>query len=89
MNATVSDDAFPVCCEYGMGGLSAVLIAPSRGAIMSKYPGCSSPGAQPCWMPEERLARLRCGPLWLEDDPPTGFLSRRSTKVSQANGING
>lgn len=73
-DADVRADEFLVCYDYGMGGLWAVLIAPSEDAIKSKYPELSIASSQPAWMTDDRMARLRSEPLWLDDDPPTGIL---------------
>lgn len=73
-DAAVGDTEFLVCYDYGMGGLWAVLIAPSEDAITSKYPELSVADSQPIWMTDEEVARLRSEPIWLDEDPPTGIL---------------
>jgi hypothetical protein len=78
MNEVVGEDGveqeFLVAYDYGMGGLWGVLIAPSRAAILAKYPELGIADGPPGWMDDARLAELRSAPLWLDDDPPQGLL---------------
>lgn len=70
-----SDLPFLVAYDYGMGGLWAVLMAPSREAILAKYPELSIAEEPPEWMSAERLESLHAEPLWLDEDPPQGVLA--------------
>ena len=67
------DREFLVAYDYGMGGLWAVLIAPSQEAIEAKYPELGVAPDRPHWMDDQRYEKLRSEPLWL-DDPPSGIL---------------
>lgn len=64
---------FLVAYDYGMGGLWGVLIAPSREAVLAKYPELGVVDAAPRWMTRSDVARYREAPLWLNDDPPQGL----------------
>jgi hypothetical protein len=68
------DQEFLVAYDYGMGGLWAVLMAPSQKAIEAKYPELAVVPKRPPWMDDERYEKLRSEPLWL-DDPPAGILN--------------
>jgi len=67
------DREYLVAYDYGMGGLWAILIAPSEDAITAKYPELAVAPERPPWMDDDRYDRLRGEPLWL-DDPPSGIL---------------
>jgi hypothetical protein len=67
------DREFLVTYDYGMGGLWAVIMAPSTEAIRTKYPELSVAAERPPWMDDERYEKLRSEHLWL-NDPPTGIL---------------
>ena len=49
-------------------------MAPSREAILAKYPELGIADERPHWLTDERPARMRADPLWLDDDPPQGLL---------------
>jgi hypothetical protein len=68
------DREFLVAYDYGMGGLWAVLLAPSEAAIAEKYPELVVVPEPPKWMDSDQYQRLRDKPLWLDDDPPQGML---------------
>jgi hypothetical protein len=68
------EQEFLVCYDYGMGGLWAVMIAPSKTAISKTYPELLFAVEQPGWMTDEYFEKLRSDPLWL-DSPPTGILN--------------
>jgi hypothetical protein len=70
----VEDQEWLIAYDYGMGGLWGVMIAPSAEAIRAKYPELSVVDERPRWMTEERYAKLRSDPLWLDDEVPTGLL---------------
>ncbi len=59
--------------DYGMGGLWAVVIAPSPEAIIAKYPEVAVVPERPHWMSEEDYERKRAEPLWLDEDVPSGI----------------
>jgi len=63
-----------VAYDYGMGGLWAILIAPSADAITEKYPELVVAPERPPWMDDDRFEQLRGEPLRL-DDPPLGILT--------------
>jgi len=67
------DHEFLVAYDYGMGGLWAILMAPSADAITEKYPELGVAAKRPPWMGDDRYEQLRSDPLWL-DDPPSGIL---------------
>jgi hypothetical protein len=67
------DKEFLVAYDYGMGGLWAILMAPSQEAIAAKYPELAVAPERPNWMDDQRYEDLRGEPLWL-DDPPSGIL---------------
>jgi hypothetical protein len=68
------DHAFLVAYDYGMGGLWAILMAPSPEAIQAKYPELAVIPDRPPWMDDAEFARLQEEPLWL-DDLPSGILT--------------
>jgi hypothetical protein len=70
----VNSDEYLVAYDYGMGGLWAVLIAPSRDDIAAKYPELNVVDEVPHWMDEERLAQLRADALFLDEEIPSGML---------------
>lgn len=64
---------FLVAYDYGMGGLWAVVIAPSAEAITARYPEVKVVSERPHWMSEADYARKRSEPLWLDEDVPSGL----------------
>lgn len=64
------DAEFLVAYDYGNGGLWAVVLAPSREAIVAKYPEVNVVDERPKWLTAERYEAMRASPLWLDDDPP-------------------
>lgn len=67
------DREFLFAYDYGIGGLWAVLMAPSPEAIRAKYPELGVAPERPTWMNDEHYEKLRGVRLWL-DDPPAGIL---------------
>jgi hypothetical protein len=67
------DREYLVAYDYGMGGLWAVLLAPSADAITATYPELAVAPERPQWIDDDRYDHLRGEPLWL-DDPPSGIL---------------
>lgn len=63
---------FLVAYDYGMGGLWAVVIAPSADAITARYPEVAVVEERPHWMSDE-YERERSQPLWLDEDVPSGL----------------
>ncbi|WP_024285595.1 hypothetical protein [Cellulomonas sp. KRMCY2] len=74
LDSVMQPGEFLVAYDYGMGGLWGVLVAPSREAILKKYPELGIADALPAWMNLERLERLRQDRLWLGEEPPQGLL---------------
>lgn len=74
LDSEMEPGEFLVAYDYGMGGLWGVLVAPSREAIVKKYPELGIAAALSAWMNPQRLERLRHDPLWLEEEPPQGLL---------------
>jgi hypothetical protein len=68
------DREFLVAYDYGMGGLWAIVMAPSQEAITSKYPELAVASERPPWMDDQMFEKLQSEPLWL-DDPPSGILN--------------
>jgi hypothetical protein len=64
---------FLVAYDYGTGGLWAVVVAPSRQAILSAYPEVVVVDERPAWMSAEKYEQMRGDPLWLDDMPPQGL----------------
>ncbi|MFC8501766.1 hypothetical protein ACFUC1_05370 [Pedococcus sp. NPDC057267] len=75
MDELLGQHEFLVACDYGMGGLWGVVIAPSAGDILAKYPELVVADSLPSWMSEEDLQRKVAEPLLLDDEPPQGLLS--------------
>ena len=75
LDELLSQHEFLVAYDYGMGGLWGVVIAPSVGDILGKYPELVIADSLPSWMSEEDLQRMRAKPLSLDDEPPQGLLS--------------
>jgi hypothetical protein len=70
MTSGASDSEFLVGYDYGNGGLWAVVMAPSREAILAKYPEVDVVDDRPKWLTAERYEAMRSSALWLDDDPP-------------------
>jgi hypothetical protein len=64
--------AYLVVYDYGIGGLWALVEAPSSDSIVELYPEVQIVDSRPEWMDDERYDRLEL--LWLEDDPPQGLV---------------
>jgi hypothetical protein len=71
--AEVGHHEYLIAYDYGMGGLWAIMIAPSKEAVHKAYPELSVVTRNPAWMTKEHFEKLRSEPLWL-DDPPSGLL---------------
>ena len=67
------EDEFLVCYDYGMGGIWAVVLAPSAAAITRKYPEVFIPSDRPGWMTDEHFERIRANTRDRLDGPPTTF----------------
>jgi hypothetical protein len=71
----MADDAsadFLVVYDYGMGGLWALVSAPSEAAIVEQYPEINVVTERPKWMDDKRFHGL--DRLALDDDPPQSIL---------------
>lgn len=64
---------FLVAYDYGMGGLWAVVEAPSADCIVAKYPEVAVAEERPAWMTHERYEQLAAEPLQLDEDVPSGI----------------
>ena len=64
---------FFVAYDYVMGGLWAVVEAPSADSIAAKYPEVAVAEERPPWMTQERYEQLAAEPLQLDEDVPSGI----------------
>ena len=72
--AAVTKGPFLVVYDYGQGGVWAFVKAPSRAAILRRFPELEVVDTRPAWMSEADVARIRAtGTLDLER--PSGLLS--------------
>ena len=69
----MAEREFPVAYDYGMGGLWAVMIAPSPDAIAAVYPELVVVEERPTWL-DDQYARLRHDCLQV-NGAPRGILN--------------
>jgi len=63
---------FLVAYDYGMGGLWALVAAPTAAAILSAYPEVEVVDERPPWLDDDEYAKL--DHLRLDDEDPQGLL---------------
>lgn len=68
-----SANLFLIGYDYGMGGLWGVILAPSKEAILARYPELGIADQRPEWMTDDIYARL-CADVYDLDAPPRGML---------------
>jgi hypothetical protein len=66
------DAKFLVSYDYGMGGVWAIIVAPTAEAILDAYPEVQIVNDRPDWMDADQYERL---PTLRVDQPPTGLLA--------------